>query len=87
MEVAVSATEVNPNFIFNNVPYDLWQPSLSPPPPPPIVIHLHSSLSLSSSILKSMVILSILLDLGSVVNLGIYHIVASFSHFAYNMKA
>ena len=58
-----------------------------PPPPPPIVIHLDSSLSLSSSILKSMVILSILLDLGSVVNLGIYHIVASFSHFAYNMKA
>lgn len=85
MEVTVSATEVNPNFIFNNVPYDLWQPSL--PPPPPIVIHLDSSLSLSSSILKSMVILSILLDLGSVVNLGIYHIVASFSHFAYNMKA
>ena len=84
MEVTVSATEVNPNFIFNNVPYDLWQP---PPPPPPIVIHLDSSLSLSSSILKSMVILSILLDLGSVVNLGIYHIVASFSHFAYNMKA
>lgn len=81
MEVTVSATEVNPNFIFNNVPYDLWQPS------PPIVIHLDSSLSLSSSILKSMVILSILLDLGSVVNLGIYHIVASFSHFAYNMKA
>lgn len=33
MEVAVSATEVNPNFIFNNVPYDLWQPSLSLPPP------------------------------------------------------
>ena len=84
MEVTVSATEVNPNFIFNNVPYDLWQP---PPPPPPIVIHLNSSLSLSTSILKSMVILSILLDLGSVVNLGIYHIVASFSHFAYNMKA
>ena len=84
MEVTVSATEVNPNFIFNNVPYDLWQPSL---PPPPIVINLDSSLSLSSSILKSMVILSILLDLGSVVNLGIYHIVASFSHFAYNMKA
>lgn len=84
MEVTVSATEVNPNFIFNNVPYDLWQPSL---PPPPIVIHLDSSLSLSSSILKSMVILSILLDLGSVVNLGIYYIVASFSHFAYNMKA
>lgn len=83
MEVTVSATEVNPNFIFNNVPYDLWQPSL----PPPIVIHLNPSLSLSSSILKSMVILSILLDLGSVVNLGIYHIVASFSHFAYNMKA
>ena len=84
MEVTVSATEVNPNFIFNNVPYDLWQPSL---PPPPIVIHLNPSLSLSSSIFKSMVILSILLDLGSVVNLGIYHIVASFSHFAYNMKA
>ena len=84
MEVTVSATEVNPNFIFNNVPYDLWQSSL---PPPPIVIHLNSSLSLSSSILKSMVILSILLDLGSVVNLGINHIVASFSHFAYNMKA
>ena len=85
MEVTVSATEVNPNFIFNNVPYDLWQPP--PPPPPPIVIHLNSSLSLSTSILKSMVILSILLDLGSVVNLGIYHIVASFSHFACNMKA
>ena len=84
MEVTVSATEVNPNFIFNNVPHNLWQPSL---PPPPIVIHLNSSLSLSSTILKSMVILSIILDLGSVVNLGIYHIVASFSHFAYNMKA
>ena len=60
----------------------------NPPSPPP---HRNSpqlfSISLSSSILKSMVILSILLDLGSVVNLGIYHIVASFSHFAYNMKA
>ena len=32
MEVTVSATEVNPNFIFNNVPYDLWQPPLPPPP-------------------------------------------------------